>query len=277
MMVFSVDVEDWFQVENFKRVIREDDWENYELRVQENTMRILALLDMYNVKATFFILGWIAERVPEIVREIHARGHEIASHGYSHKLINTQTPSEYRVDVRKSKQILENIIGEKILGYRAPSFSITDWAIEILQDEGYKYDSSYYPSKFNRRYGKIKLAFTPRGQRLPNGMLEFPLSVLDIGKIKIPWSGGGYFRLYPYLVFKVGVKNIIKIFDYYVFYIHPWEIDPDQPKVHNIGFAKKFRHHVGINNCMKKLERLLKDFTFTNFKEVMKNHINRKE
>src|SRR4030043_1750010 len=193
----SFDVEDWFHVENLKGAISFSEWDYCDLRVVENTHRILNILDQYQTKATFFILGWVAERCPSLVKEIAERGHEIASHGYSHELIYKQTPEEFHEDIRRSKDILQSITSEPILGYRAPAFSITsesDWALDILKNNGFAYDSSMFPTSFHNRYGNNSNGNS--NERFPfrfsNGLVEMPLSTVKLAGKNIPVGGGGY-------------------------------------------------------------------------------------
>jgi len=268
----TIDVEDWFQVENMKGVIACNQWDSYKIRVVDNIKKILDVLDSFNIKATFFVLGWLAERYPGLVREIHERGHEVASHGYAHELIHHQEPEEFKKDIARAKKILEDIIGDEILGYRAPSFSITDGAVEIIGEVGYKYDSSYCPTLLHNRYGRLNLKLTTDTNtntgifKFPNGLIEVSLSTLNLMGASIPWGGGAYFRLLPYPLFRAGIKKILnkRIF---VFYFHPWEIDPAQPRVKGLRWDYRLRHYWGLDNTLNKLERLLQDFSFMTIRE----------
>jgi len=268
----TIDVEDWFQVENMKGVIAYNQWESYKIRVVDNIKKILDVLASFNIKATFFVLGWLAEKYPGLVREIHERGHEVASHGYAHKLITSQTPKEFTEDIKKSKQIVEDIIGDEILGYRAPSFSITDSAVEIIKEVGYKYDSSYCPTLLHNRYGRLNLKLTTDTKtntgifKFPNGLIEVSLSTLNLMGASIPWCGGAYFRLLPYPLFRAGIKKILnnRIF---VFYFHPWEIDPAQPRIKEVRWDYRLRHYWGLDKTLNKLQRLLQDFSFVTIRE----------
>jgi len=273
-LFLTIDLEDWFQVENLREVINPAEWDSCEMRVVDNVKILLELLERRSVKSTFFVLGWIAERIPKIIKEIHENGHEIASHGYAHKSIYVQSEKEFLDDLRKSKRILEDIIGEEVIGYRAPNFSITDWAIKILKDEGFIYDSSYCPTSLNKNYGKINIGNAEEKNGvyiLPNGLYEIPISTMKFFKIQIP-TGGAYFRILPYWFFKHKFKSLNedpndKIV---VFYIHPWEIDPGQPKVKGISFIKKFRHYTNLKNNLNKFERLIEEFSFTSVREYLK-------
>lgn len=268
----SVDVEDWFQVTAFEKVIRREDWDACESRVTTNVHKILDILSPAGVKATFFILGWIAERFPKLVVSIRDRGHEISTHGYDHKLILLQNKEEFARDVAKAMQVLESIIGEKVIGYRAPSCSIvpeTLWAWEQLAELGIRYDSSIFPIKHDR-YGVAGLPRYPFTVNLGNGrnLVEFPLSTVRIMGKNIPIAGGGYLRLYPYWFVKWAVKRINRRGHPAIFYLHPWEIDPFQPK-QEVNLFKKLRHYSNIWATESKVRALIQDFQFTTVREVL--------
>lgn len=274
--LLSFDIEDWFCVENLKQGIKREEWNLKELRVVDNTKKILNILDLYNTKATFFILGWIAEKLPELVKEICNKGHEIASHGYGHELIYNLTKEEFRNDIIKSKKILEDITGEEVIGYRAPNFSITDWSLDILKEEGFIYDSSLFEASFHDRYGKIKLnenTITGAVEKFPNGIFEVLISTLNIAGKKIPWGGGGYFRLIPFIFYKYGVKKILKQKNVFVFYLHPWELDPDQPRVKNIKFTYYLRHYTNLDKTESKLKKLLREFSFKPVRKALREYL----
>ncbi|MBK7630772.1 MAG: DUF3473 domain-containing protein [Ignavibacteriales bacterium] len=260
----SVDVEDWFQVDNLKQAISRDSWDGRLSRVEKNVDVILELLNKNNSFATFFILGWIAERFPQLVKKIHKQGHEVACHGYNHELVYSLSPKKFQEDVFKTKSILENIIGEQIIGYRAPNFSITDWAIDVLISLGFKYDSSLFLTVAHNRYGKLKDYDVSKKPifELKNGLYEVMLSNINFAGNKLPWSGGFYFRFIPYIVFKSGINKILKDKGIYIFYIHPWEFDPDQPRVKDISLQYKFRHYTNLNKTESKFTKLLKDYSF---------------
>ncbi|MBO8161803.1 MAG: DUF3473 domain-containing protein [Thermosipho sp. (in: Bacteria)] len=271
----SFDIEDWFQVENLREKFPPEIWDKCESRVVKNTIKILDLLDEYNVKATFFILGWIAERFPDLVKEIHSRGHEIASHGYGH-IINYQlSRKEIFKDIRKSKEILENIIAQEIIGYRAPSFSITEDVIDVLKRLDFKYDSSYHPFSKNKRYGQIdtnKKGFF----YIREGLLEIPMSVWKSKSFELSIAGGGYFRLYPYILFKSLALSYLKKNDFLIMYFHPWEFDPEQPRIKDIKFSYRFRHYIGLKKTYNKLSKFLEisiknGFTFRRLDDSIKN------
>lgn len=349
----TIDVEDYFQVHAFSHVVRYEDWGNFESRVERNTQRILDLLAVPSnleprtlnleprtpVRATFFCLGWIAERYPHLIKEIQAQGHEIACHGYAHQLIYRQSREEFREDIYKAKGILEDIIGREVIGYRAPSYSITNnslWAFEVLAEEGFKYDSSIFPirhdfygipdaprfpfsvslngkgrtefkpleSTFNVEHRTLNLEQktpnlepsnpqsaieSPRTlnvepsisnlepqtlnleHRTLNFICEFPLSTVRLANLNLPLSGGGYFRLIPYSLFKKGLKNINdRESRPFIFYLHPWEIDPDQPRIREAGLKSRLRHYVNLNKTELRFKTLLKHFCFSSIYEVLK-------
>ena len=268
----TIDVEDYFQVAALAEAVRREDWHSMEYRVETNTDQLLQLFSDRNVKATFFTLGWVAERSPELVRRIQNAGHEIASHGYSHQLVYNQTPDVFREETRKSKAILEDIIGEPIKGYRAASYSITAksrWALDILCEEGFTWDSSIFPVHHDR-YGMPGTPHEPYWLKPPNGgkLLEFPLSTCPVGSYRMPIAGGGYFRLYPYWLSRWGLGRINRAGKPFIFYLHPWEIDPGQPRL-NVSAFSRFRHYNNLDKCMGRLENLLGDFRFGSVSDVL--------
>ena len=268
-ILLTIDVEDWFQVENFKPYIPFSSWPEREIRVERNTHRILDLFDSIKLansgrlKATFFVLGWIAERFPELVKEIIKRGHEVASHGYDHHLSLSQTPDAFREDLVKAKEKLEDIAGTEVVGYRAPSFVLNDDVLEIIKACGYTYDASYNSFDKHGRYGRIDLGGSEKfdiAYKMSDHFFELPVSNLKIGKYVIPFGGGGYFRLMPVSVFLMGVRSIIKNEGAFVFYMHPWEIDPGQPRVTAASRLSKFRHYVNIDKTYDRLKLLMETF-----------------
>lgn len=262
--LLSVDVEDWFQVDNLKQAITRESWDTKLSRVERNVDLILELLDGNKSSATFFILGWIAERYPQLVKKIYNQGHEVACHGYNHELVYSLSPEKFKNDVERTKNILEQTIGDKIIGYRAPNFSITDWAIDTLISLGFRYDSSLFLSIVQSRYGKLD-SYKVSGDTVFNikdGFYQIMLSNINLGSLKLPWAGGFYFRFIPYWIFKMGVNKILKDKGIYTFYIHPWEFDPKQPKVKNISFQYKFRHYTNLSKTEVKFVKLLKDYRF---------------
>jgi polysaccharide deacetylase family protein (PEP-CTERM system associated) len=260
----SVDVEDWFHVENMKDVIARDAWDQCQLRVERNVERMLELTRERGVRATWFVLGWVAERVPALVRRIASEGHEIASHGFEHELIGKLTPEQFRADIERSKKFLEDLVGTEVVGYRAPTFSITDWSIDVLQELGFRYDSSAFPTVAHDRYGKLAgvRADVPIVEIRP-GFHEVCVSCLSLGARGLPWGGGGYFRLLPYPLFRAGVARILGSGHPYVFYIHPWEIDPGQPRVDGMRRSRAFRHYLNLERTEARFSALLRDFEWT--------------
>lgn len=262
---FSVDVEEYFQVEAFSSLIPKRDWDLLPPRAEEQTRRTLELLDRFQVRGTFFILGWMAERNPTLVRTIHDAGHEIGSHGFSHKMITDMTPQEFRDDVRRAKGILEGITGGNVRGYRAPTFSImerTSWAYEILLEEGYRYSSSVYPIVHDR-YGWPGFGEDPR-RMAANGkgeIWEIPMSVGSIGPLRLPFGGGGYLRLYPLSLTKALFRSREREGRAAILYMHPWELDARQPKV-KAPLLRRLRHYIGIRNMERKLVSLLETRKF---------------
>ncbi len=265
----SFDIEDWFCVQNMKDVIPFNQWNQCESRVYENTEYLLKTLKKNNIKATFFVLAWIAERIPELVYDIASDGHEIASHGYSHSLITHMTKKEFQTDLEKSISILTNLTGKPIYGYRAPSFSITRetmWALEILKKNGIKYDSSIYPIK-HPDYG---IAGFQQDIHEINGIIEVPLTTSTIYGLNIPISGGGYFRLYPYWFSKMMLQRQMA-YSRPITYFHPWEFDSGQPRI-NLPWFKKFRHYVGLEKNRNKFEKLLQAFYFAPIENIIRDH-----
>lgn len=272
----TIDVEDYFQVNAFAARVHRDQWSSFHLRVDGNTEKILDILDRYSIRATFFVLGWVAERLPALIREIHRRGHEIACHGYWHELIYQIGPERFREDIRRAKILLEDQIGEAVNGYRAPSYSITGrslWALTILREEGFTYDSSIFPI-FHDTYG------IPGAQRFPHTitteaghLLEFPLTTLALNlgwkRLHLPIAGGGYLRLLPATFIHMGIASINhKERQPAVLYFHPWEIDPDQPRI-KAGMRSRFRHYLNLSRTEKKLEYLFSRLPFAPMRAIL--------
>jgi polysaccharide deacetylase family protein (PEP-CTERM system associated) len=258
-------------VENLQRGISRETWGSRESRVERNVDVILDLLQQHGSRGTFFVLGWIAERVPGLVRRIHALGHEVASHGYGHELVYRMRRQDFEEDVRRSRSILEDLVGERVVGYRAPNFSITDWAIDVLAAMGFRYDSSLFPSMAHDRYGKLKGVTGQTGGvvELRPGFYQVLLSCAPLFGQSVPWAGGGYFRLLPYPVFRLGVRRILRKEGVYCFYIHPWEFDPDQPKVEGIEAWYRFRHYNNLEKTRVRYGKLLQHFTFRPIREAV--------
>lgn len=267
----TVDVEDYFQVSAFEPHIDRSQWETLPHRVETNTQRILDLFDQHQVKATFFTLGWVAERYPQLIRRIVDDGHELASHGYQHTRVTEQTPDQFRQDLRLSKQILEDLGGQPIVGYRAASYSIGAsnlWALEVLEEEGFQYSSSIYPVKHDL-YGMPdapRFAFRP--DNAPK-LLEIPISTLNFFGRNVPCGGGGFFRLYPYYLSKCAYRYInFNEKQPGIFYFHPWEIDPGQPRQQNLSFKTRFRHYLNLGRMQDRLNHLLDDFAWDTMQNV---------
>lgn len=266
----SFDIEDWFHVKNMSSVIKMKDWQYCNHRVTIGTDYILTALDKKNIKATFFILGWVAQRYPDLVRKIASYGHEIASHGYNHQALYTMTPEEFKEDLLRSLDILSAITKQPIKGYRAPSFSITKrtlWAFPILKQAGITYDSSIFPIK-HPDYGIDD--FDPAVQKI-DGIIEIPLNFLKLGPLRIPAPGGGYFRLYPFSLSRALLKRL-QDDKYSLMYFHPWEFDDIQPRV-RIPFLNSFRHYVGLKHSRQKFHQLLSEFQFTTLESIAESSL----
>lgn len=273
---FTVDVEDYYHVSGFEVNIDRGLWHGFESRVCESTGRILRMLAQHNVLGTFFVLGWVAAKHPELVQKIQAAGHEIGSHSYWHRLVYTQTPGEFREDLRRSRDILQSITGQAVKAYRAPSFSITErsiWALEILLEEGFCIDSSVFPVVHDR-YGIPHARRDPHSIQTPSGTLwEFPPTVVRQARINVPVGGGGYFRLFPYSWTARWLKQIHRREQRpAMFYMHPWEVDPGQPKLNFGGLKNRFRHYVNLESTERKLHRLLNQFSFSTLSNALAEH-----
>ncbi len=270
----SIDVEDYFQVSALAESIKVSQWDSITPRVEANTQRILDIFDEYGIKATHFILGWVAERFPQLVKEIHARGHEIASHGQSHQLIYNQTPEVFKQETLDSKALLEDLCGEAVVGYRAASYSITrksTWALDILYEAGFQYDSSIFPVVHDR-YGIKGSPTEPHVLQTPNGgrLVEYPLSTYQLLGQTLPIAGGGYFRLYPFWLSRYFYRKVNQRKDSFVFYLHPWEVDPEQPKV-EVSRLSKFRHYNNLDVCQERLRKLCSEFDFVTMREKLES------
>lgn len=267
----SVDIEDWFQVGAFEKTIDRSDWDSLVPRVERNTDAVLALFGRKGAKATFFTLGWVAERYPQLIRRIVAEGHEIASHGWDHLRVFTMTPEQFRADIGRTRKTLEDVSGRPVIGYRAPSFSIdprTPWAHTILAEQGYAYSSSVAPIRHDH-YG---WADAPRFAFLPvagSALIEMPVTTVRVGLRNLP-TGGGFFRLLPYLYSRWAFARVNRQDARpAVLYFHPWDIDPDQPRVKNAPVRSKLRHYTMLSAMEGKLERLLGDFQWGRMDDVV--------
>jgi polysaccharide deacetylase family protein (PEP-CTERM system associated) len=260
----TIDVEDYYQVSAFEKICDPGRWDHYPSRVVANTERILDLLDRYGIKATFFVLGWTACKFPQLVRKIDRKGHEVGCHSYYHRLVYTLSPEEFRSDTVQAKDLLEQITGKEVRGYRAPSYSIVrgcEWAFDILDELGFRYDSSVFPI-YHDRYGMPdapRFRYEIPGRRL----VEYPLSTVMLWDRRIPVAGGGYFRLFPYWFVRRSLQSINRREkEPFVFYLHPWETDPEQPRIRGVGSLSKFRHYVNLAKTAPRFEQLLDDFAF---------------
>ena len=292
-ILITIDVEDWFQVENLRPWFPPETWDKQQSRVEQNTLKLLDLFDSIklptpnnqknsknpinsknsnnfrrSVRATFFVLGWIAERYPNLIKEIVRHGHEVASHGHNHLMCNKISRPELLKDLKYSKKLLEELTGNKVVGYRAPSFSISDDILKIIEKAGYQYDSSYNSFDKHGRYGTITSNRNAKTEKIINinpNFVELPISNLKVANQTIPWGGGGYFRLLPLTIFKAGVKNIIDKTGQYVFYLHPWEIDPKQPRIKTAKVLTTWRHYLNLNKTQKRLTNFIHEFNSCKF------------
>lgn len=265
----TIDVEDYYHVSAFEAQVKRREWDRYPSRVVPNTERLLRILNGHGVRATFFVLGWVAQRFPELVRAIASAGHEIGCHGYWHRLIYRMSPDEFRADLKEARTVLENIVGSPVTAFRAPSFSITReslWALTILAEEGFRLDSSIHPI-WHDRYGIPDAERTPHA--ITAGLWEFPPTVLRLAGVNVPVSGGGYFRLYPVRWTAVCLQWInSRRHCPFMFYVHPWELDPDQPRLPG-SFGARFRHYLNLASTRRKLEWLLARFRFGTMSEAL--------
>lgn len=272
----SVDVEDYFQVWAFSKVIEKSSWDGFAPRVQQATRRVLDLFDQRGTVATFFVLGWIAERFPLLVREISDRGHEIASHGCEHAKVFDQTPAEFRDDARRSKLLLEDISGEEVIGYRAPGFSIdarTPWAHEILAEVGYQYSSSAHPIAHDH-YGDANGSRTPFNPVAGSSFIEAPVATAEVFGRRVSCAGGGWFRAMPYGLSKALIERARSSLDApLIFYFHPWEVDPGQPRIASAPLKSKIRHYLNLSEMQSKIERLLTDYNWGRIDDALGLHI----
>lgn len=281
VFVITIDVEDWFQVENFKTCISFVDWASKDLRVEKNIHSLLDFFGNYNIRATFFVLGWIAEYIPGLVQEIYSRGHEVASHGYNHILCHKQTTARLKQDLTDSKKILEDIVGQAIYGYRAPSFSINNDTLKVIAECGYCYDSSFNSFRLNKRYGQIDLNHNNMKGivcQVSDNLVELPISNIKLCNCILPWGGGGYFRLIPFPLFKMGVRYILQRQRAYLFYLHPWEIDSEQPTVKEAPRHLRFLHYANLHRTLSKLLSLVdvfKDCRFISCQQYIAENYNR--
>jgi polysaccharide deacetylase family protein (PEP-CTERM system associated) len=270
----SVDVEDYFHVAALAASIDRSRWHDMEYRAEASTRRLLDLFDETKLKSTFFVLGWVARRSPQLIREIHDRGHEVASHGMSHLLVYNQTPEEFKAETIESKSLLEDIIGAPVHGYRASTYSITKrslWALDILNEAGFLYDSSIFPIRHDL-YGIPDAPLTPARIATPKGasIVEFPMSTAPLLGTKLPVSGGGYFRLLPYWLTRHGLRKLNhSLRRPFIFYLHPWEVDPRQPRV-RAHWKSVLRHYTNLHRTEPRLRRLIGEFRFAPVRDVLR-------
>jgi polysaccharide deacetylase family protein (PEP-CTERM system associated) len=267
----SVDVEDYFQVEAFKSVISPESWDSYSPRVADNTRRVMDLMSAANTRGTFFVLGWVAQRFPKLIQEIAESGHEVACHGFDHERVQAQSPSQFRDDIGRAKSLLEDISGKRVRGYRAPTFSINDknwWSYDVLAGEGFEYSSSVYPIAHDL-YGMPE---APRGAFYPlagSGFIEIPISTVRFNGRNFPAGGGGYFRLLPYAVSRMGIRHVNRKAGMpSIFYCHPWEFDPEQPRISSAPLKSRIRHYMNISAMGGRFSRLLRDFRWGRMDDV---------
>lgn len=268
----SVDLEEYFQVSNFDRILTRSDWDGLPRRVEAQTHRLLDRFDETGSRATFFILGWVAEREPALIRTIAERGHEIACHGYDHRLVYDLSPAEFRADLVRARRAIEDAAGVRPVGYRAPSYSITRrslWALDVLADEGFVYDSSIFPTR-HPRYGIPDFSRTPVLLQLAGGrsIREFPMTTLPLGRVNLPLAGGAYLRFFPPLVFRLGLDHLTRRGEPVVLYIHPWEIDPGQPRL-AAGLRVRINHYFNLGQTEGRLASLLRRFRFGSLRDVL--------
>lgn len=274
--IMSVDVEEWFHIpEGLDNILTFDKWDGAPGRIHEVLPRMLDIFERNQISSTFFFIGWIAEKYPLLVKETLRRGHEVATHGYAHKLIYNQTPAEFKDDIFRAKSIIENLTGKSVIGYRAPGFSIipeTSWAFEILAMNGFKYDSSIFPGKrflghFDEFSKEPAIIITEEGE-----LIEFPQSIVDFKLFKLSCFGGGYFRLFPIQVFLQMAKFISKANRPLITYIHPRDIDADQPRI-EFPPLRRLRHYINISKTEEKLNIISGKFNFKSFEKVLSDHV----
>ncbi len=268
----TFDIEEHFQVSAFDSPMRRRHWDHFESRVERNTSKLLELLAARDIRATFFVLGWVAERHPRLIRTIAQNGHEVASHGYAHEMVTAQTPGTFREDIRKARKILEDVSGEAVLGYRAPTFSIsseTRWALPILVEEGFVYDSSIFPIRHDRYGWQGALPWSHRIDTTAGSIWEVPPSTVKFAGRRIPIAGGGYLRLYPSWLLRRWMKQVEDQGQPLVVYLHPWELDPEQPRM-NGPLLSRVRHYFNLHKTESRLTQLLREFRFGPIREVIK-------
>ncbi|HEY2512722.1 MAG TPA: XrtA system polysaccharide deacetylase [Polyangiaceae bacterium] len=273
--IFSVDVEDWFHILALPDAPDLNQWAAYPSRVSDNFRKLLDVFDQHRVQVTCFFLGWVAERFPELAREAHARGHEVASHGYSHTLVYEMTPAAFREDIARAKKILEDAVGAEVRGYRCPGFSVTKdtpWFFDVVKDAGYAYDSSVFPAP--RQHGGLTSdQYAPYVKQTKHGpLVEFPVTVAEVMGKPMCFFGGGYLRLFPFPVVKVMSERVLAEGRPVVFYVHPREIDPGHPRM-KMSAARRFKSYVGLRGTEQKIHRILREFRVTTFRDYLANEL----
>jgi polysaccharide deacetylase family protein (PEP-CTERM system associated) len=268
----TIDLEEYFQVSNFEGVIERESWDSLPSRVVGETEQLLELFEQQGVRATFFVLGWVAERQPALIRAIAARGHELACHGYAHELVYRIGPRRFREDLRRARERIEHAAGVRVVGYRAPSYSITNdslWALEILAEEGFEYDSSIFPIR-HHRYGIPEFCRAPVRMELPSGarLAEFPLTTLDLGPLRLPLAGGAYLRFMPPALFRWGVRRLIEAGEPTVLYLHPWEIDAGQPR-QKVSWRVRVNHYHHLDRMLGRVRALIEAHAFAPMGDVL--------
>lgn len=270
--VLTIDLEEWFHVSNFSRCLSRQDWSACETRIQHTVPCLLDLLAAHDARATFFTLGWVARRFPSLVRRISEAGHEVASHGDEHRLVTDQSPEEFRAQLLRSREAIEQACGERVVGHRAPTYSLrrgTDWAISILLEAGFEYDSSIFPFGTRQDSELCDARFPCRlSDRRSGALVEYPLSTLRVAGCNIPIAGGGYFRLLPYSFVRWGIQQLNREGRRAITYFHPWELDPGQPRVLQASWLARFRHYHQLDHTESKLRQLLSDFRFGSIRDV---------
>jgi len=278
----TIDVEEHFQVQNFARVIDPREWDRIPSRVLANTRKVLKILDEYQTQATFFVLGWVADRAPRLVQEIFERGHEIASHGYSHRLVSDMSPEEFASDLERTESAIsrafeteaQSTLEVRLQGYRAPSFSIRSssrWALGVLAERGYSYDSSLFPPDADN--WSSSLSNSRFASPVQGGLWEIPVSSLRVAGRNWPVAGGGYFRLYPFWLTRAAIRRLNSAGNPAVVYLHPWEFDPDQPRVPQATPMSRFRHYVNLEKTERRFRNLLEEFEFGPIREVFSTRL----
>lgn len=269
--LLSFDVEDWFHVERLRTLVPQPAWDAQPLRVERVLDRLLDMLAAHRARATFFVLGWLAARRPALVRRIAAAGHEVASHGFAHEPLPLLGAAGFARDLRRAKVVLEDLVGTQVVGYRAPTFSMTPWGLRILRDEGFVYDSSFFPGAYPEQ-GRALGVDAGAGPiaAVGDGLWEVEIpSVAVLGR-RLPWGGSGYFRIWPYTAFRSGVRRILRERGQFLFYMHPWELDPCQPRVPGLTWRDRFRQYHGLAAAERKLGRLLTDFCFEPIRDAVR-------